>query len=682
MENMGKSGRDSRSGGFDDYWCGYDLSGHYRVDAELNAEQQRVVREGDGPCLVLAGAGSGKTRTLTYRVAHLLGSGVPADRVMVLTFTNKAAREMLGRVEAAVGRAHASGVWGGTFHATANRILRQYGERIGYQLNFTILDTDDARHMVKTAVADAGVATSARRFPSPGVMTDVISYARNARVSYEEALDIKSPRFADLAGDVEEVARRYAESKKRANAMDFDDLLANFLLLLQTDTPAREKLANQFKYLLVDEYQDTNPLQAELTDILASKHRNLLVVGDDAQSIYSFRAASIENILSFPKRFPDAKTFRLETNYRSSPEILALANDIIEKNENQFEKTLRPVRLAHAKPVLVPTATRAEEAAFIAEKILDLHHAGTPLREIAVLFRSTYLTESLEFELNRRDIPYDYRGGMKFFERSHIKDIIAFLRFIQNSKDEAALARVLTRFPGIGEGAATAIIARLREGATDFDGELSSKVAAGYRQFADIIARAQEKTTPAAMIRSILTTWYADYLAAEHTDARARVDDLEQFALFAERSRSLESFLTDVSLREDYGAERRGAGEKGEKDQMVLSTIHQAKGLEWDTVFIISLTATDFPNRRAQLEENGIEEERRLFYVAATRARKNLFLTYPIASGNDMLSVVGPSMFLEELDRRLITELRPSPQGYEPVIEIERVYNMPSLRGA
>lgn len=653
---------------------------------ELNPAQRRVVEEGDGPCLVLAGAGSGKTRTLTYRVAHLLGKGVAPDRVLLLTFTNKASREMLGRVEQLIGRAKA-GVWGGTFHATANRILRANAERIGFTPKFTILDTDDARHLVKTAVADAGVSTTARRFPSPGVLADVISYARNARVPIDEALELKSPRFSNLVSQIEDVATHYARRKRAANAMDFDDLLAHLLQLLQTDTHARELLSSQFQYILVDEYQDTNPIQADITDLLSSRHKNLLVVGDDAQSIYSFRAASIDNILSFPKRFPDAKTFRLETNYRSSPQILDLANDIIEKNLNQFEKELKPVKINAEKPYLVPTATRAEEASFIADKILELHHNGLPLAAIAVLFRSTYLTESLEFELNRRDIPYDYRGGLKFFERAHIKDVVAFLRVIQNPKDEPALTRALTRFPGIGEGAAGKIVAHSQEklftapdlATAELDGIVPPKAVAGWREFARILGAALGKNTPAEMIRSVLANWYADYLTAEHPDARSRIQDLEQFALFAERSRSLEAFLTDISLREDYGAERKTATDQ-EKDRIVLSTIHQAKGLEWDVVFIMSLTASDFPHRRAALEEGGIEEERRLLYVAATRARKLLFLTYPISSGDDMLSVVGPSPFLEELDRKLISELRPRERGYEPVIEVDAAGERKYLR--
>lgn len=654
---------------------------------DLNPEQRRVVLEGDGHCLVLAGAGSGKTRTVTYRVAHLIGQGVRPDQILLLTFTNKAANEMLSRVKALVGVPRGGAgdgssrvnVWGGTFHATGNRILRHYADRIGFGRDFTILDMEDSKDLVKLCLKEMiSDAADLKRYPSAATIADVVSFARSAMIPVGEALDYKYPRFTQHEDLVSEVGKAYARRKRMANAMDFDDLLAFWLELLQTDVAARERLTEAFKYILVDEYQDTNPLQAAITDHLAAKHGNLLVVGDDAQSIYSFRAAAIKNILTFPDRFPKVKVFRLETNYRSSPEILKLANAIIAENEEQFKKKLRPIRPAAERPTVVSFPTASDEAEYIAREVLRAHTSGTPLREIAVLFRATHVTQPLEMELMRREIPYEYRGGMKFFERAHIKDVLAFLRIRENPKDAIAWMRTLALHEGIGEATAGKLLARLRElpsasdvGSIDAAAILGVKAARGFENFMRSFRPLLDLKRPGDMIRAVLGGPYRTYLLHEYPDAEQRVQDLEQFATFAERYQELGTFLSEVALKDDYGAARDAGAD--ERDRLVLTTIHQAKGLEWDRVFVMHLVDGVFPNKRAALEENGLEEERRLFYVAATRARKRLMLTYPTTSGYDILSILQASSFIQDLNPKLVDTLRAEGPAIRPVVSLDAV---------
>ncbi len=647
---------------------------------DLNPEQLRVVREGDGPCLVLAGAGSGKTRTITYRVAYLLSQGVAPDAILLLTFTNKAANEMTTRIAALLksqGK-EIKGLWSGTFHAIAHRILRFNAERLGYRQNFSILDEEDSRSMVKHCIRDAGIDPKVRRFPSPAVIHGLISFSRNARMPLAEALDLKYPRFLPLEEAIDDIAKRYTEKKRLANAMDFDDLLENLLLLLKNHALVREALSKRFQYILVDEYQDTNPVQGEIVDLLASHHQNILAVGDDAQSIYSFRAASIANILEFPQRYKNAKTFKLETNYRSTPEILSLANNIIKNNKAQFKKKLRSVRASHTLPTLAPQPSSSSEAGFVADKILAERAAGVPFRDMAVLFRAAHHSQNLEMELMSRDVPYEYRGGTKFFERAHIKDALAFLRVYANPRDEVSWVRILGLQTGIGDAVAAKIAAAVRShlgdsgrGAQDWEiliakveKVLPVRAQAGWHDLSRIFRSlvVLPKFYPAAMIREVCHSSYADYLEAEYPNARDRLLDLEQLAKFAEREHDAVKFLGELSLTDGVMA-RRDLGDRDESDRLVLSTIHQAKGLEWHTVFLIRLTDNDFPNRKAIIEASGLEEERRLFYVAATRAKRALYLTYPITSGYDMVEVHTPSRFLEELDEDVIK--REDESGYD-----------------
>ncbi len=650
--------------------------GKARIDyaKELNPQQLQVVLHGDGPCLVLAGAGSGKTRTITYRVAYLLERGVAPENILLLTFTNKAAKEMMGRVEGLISGGvntqtvffgsspgRMGRVWGGTFHSIANRLLRIYVNDVGHTSRFTILDEEDAKALVKSCVKALGVDTKARRFLSSANLHAIASYACNSGSTIPKVVEARYPTFMGMLPSIQQIIELYETRKREADAMDFDDLLLKLCELLYTNVSVRERLATQFQYILVDEYQDTNVVQAEIIRQLASVHGNVLVVGDDAQSIYSFRAAEIRNILQFPETYPNTQVFRLTTNYRSTPEILAVANASIRENKDQFKKELSAVCSSLHRPSLVPAGTTAQEAQYIAQQICSLREDGVPSREIAVLFRAAFHSQALEFELMKREIPYEYRGGMKFFERAHVKDIIAHLRIRMNPRDEVAWMRVLGLLTGVGLTTAETIAHQVREVATleealERSMKIPSRAQTGWETFKRTLVKLAREESPSELIRAVIAMDYQDYLQAEYPDFADRLEDLEQFALFAEGYTDLKTFLDEVCLGAEYGALHEDGTREQEK--IVLSTVHQAKGLEWDAVFVMHLVDGKFPNERALNEEGGVQEERRLFYVATTRARKHLFFTYPVMSGYDTLELSQPSMFLSELPEELLEQIR------------------------
>lgn len=645
----------------------------FRVDyaKELNQEQLDVVAQGDGPCLVLAGAGSGKTRTIVYRVAFLIERGVKPENILLVTFTNKAAKEMLFRVEELLG-SFPSSLWGGTFHHVANRLLRTYAKALGFDSGFTILDQEDSRDLVSVCVKALHIDPKKIRFPSSGVIQSLLSLSANTGIALGDLVSEVKPEFMKVQMDLERVAREYTDRKRRSNSMDFDDLLVNLLKLLREHDHIREKLAQQFRYVLVDEYQDTNHLQAQIVQLLASVHHNILVVGDDAQSIYSFRGADISNILDFPKLFPDCRTFKLETNYRSTQPVLNVANEVIKYNVEQFPKKLKHVREGQDRPVIVPAVSDEQEAEFVAQKILELREDGVPLKEMAVLFRAAYHSQALEFELTKRDIPYDYRGGVRFFDRAHIKDALGYLKLIENPRDEIAMSRVLKLQVGIGAQTANQLFDLVQERLRDGDDRHAlemvfesltppSRADAGWRNFRSTMESliAERDHGPETLIRLIMDSDYRDYLKNQYPDADDRLSDLEQLALFSGKYDDMSKFLAEVSLQEEFGVAAAHT-EENDKERIVLTTIHQAKGLEWQAVFIIHLSDAYFPNPRALNEHGGLEEERRLFYVAVTRAKEYLFLSYSLAAGYRTMSMQlqAPSPFLKEIPDTLLESYR------------------------
>ncbi len=624
---------------------------------ELNEEQYKVVAEGDGACLVLAGAGSGKTRTITYRVAYLLENGVPEDRILLLTFTNKAASEMMERLRELLSH-QLPGLRGGTFHSVAARILRHYADRIGYQQNFTILDASDAEGIVSLAMRDEGVDLKSKLYPKASLMLSIISFSRNAQLTIEDTIELKFGGFARIADTIARVAVRYETRKRESNVMDFDDLLINFLTLLETDAAVSIALSDQYQYVLVDEYQDTNTLQVKIVKLLAAVHGNVIAVGDDAQSIYSFRAANIANILQFEKDYKNARIFRMETNYRSAPEILALANSVISKNKAQHKKNLKAVCAATVKPHVVTLSSTFEEAAYVADTIEDRHYNGLPYNGIAVLFRAAHHSQALEVELMKRRIPYDYRGGLRFFDRAHVKDVLSYMKVLHNVHDVMAWQRILTMQGGIGDKTANKILQALKHltsstelVAFELGDDMPERAHNGWRGIVTIISdMINNSNSVGGIIEAILRSGYRDYLTDHFDNASDRVADIEQLQTYASRSKDLSQFLTDTSLSEEYAKK----SDKDRGDRVVLSTIHQAKGLEWDTVLVIRLVAGGFPHERAMGEKGGVEEERRLLYVAITRAKKYLYLTYPVLGGTDGSMFFQPSQFLSDFDPLLI----------------------------
>ena len=408
--------------------------------------------------LVVAGAGTGKTRAITYRVAYLIEQGISPQRVLLATFTNRASREMLRRVESLTGSQNVHRVWGGTFHRIGNLILRRHAVSLGFDSNYSILDSEDARDFINVCIEDAAIDTKAKRFPKAEVVQDIISYANNTDTPIAEIVIDKYPYFELLTQQIKRVDAIYQLRKRERNVMDYDDLLLNWKRLLIEKPEIAALYAEQFQHILVDEYQDTNKLQAEIIDLLAAKHRNVMVVGDDAQSIFAWRGAEFTNIYEFPKRYPEAELYKLETNYRSTPEILGLANASIASNRKQFPKVLTAIkRSLDFKPALVPCSDVEQQSAFIASRILELRDEGTSLEDIAVIYRSHYHSVELQLELSRRNIPYRVQSGVRFFEQSHIKDVVSYLRIIVNPRDELAWKRVLKMVPGIGNATANRV---------------------------------------------------------------------------------------------------------------------------------------------------------------------------------------------------------------------------------
>src|SRR4051794_37306754 len=441
--------------------------------AELNEQQLAAVTASPGPLLVIAGAGSGKTRTLTYRVAYLLENGVDPRNILLLTFTNKAARQMLDRV-ANLLPVDASGLWGGTFHSIGNRMLRRHGSVLGYSSGFTILDREDQKDLIDTVVVSAGIPVKEIRFPKGDVLAEIFSFVVNTEHTLEEMLAEKFPYFLPLIEQIRDVHGCYERKKKATNSLDFDDLLEKTLQMLKEHQEVADTYQRKFQFILVDEYQDTNKIQADLIDTLAAQHRNIMVVGDDAQSIYSWRGANFKNILEFPKRYPDAQVFKIELNYRSVPEILSVANAAIAQNVEQFKKELAPTRESkELKPAVVALNDGSEQAAFVAQRILELRDEGIELNDIAVLYRSHYHAVELQLELSRRGIPYQITSGVRFFEQAHIKDVAAFIRFVANPRDEVAFKRMIKLLPGIGNKSADNLW-NAWEKSLDANGEIKS----------------------------------------------------------------------------------------------------------------------------------------------------------------------------------------------------------------
>ena len=651
------------------------LSG--RFTEELNPSQRAAATAGDGYNLILAGPGSGKTRVVTYRVGYLIAKGVPPDSILLATFTRRAAREMVGRLGTLVGD-RAGRVWAGTFHHVGNRLLRRRAEDLGFESNFTILDSEDQADLMKLAMEEAGLVGRDTLAPKPSQVHHWISYAANTRRPLEEVVAESGPDPLEWLSEIQKAADAYARRKRAGNCMDYDDLLTQWLRLLDEFPKRLEEQGRMFRHILVDEMQDTNALQIEIIEkIAAAGPGNLTAVGDDAQSIYRFRGANYDNILKFPDRHPGARVFQLDVNYRSTPQIVALTEASIAHNRAGFAKDLKSARSPGALPVVVPTADVYEESSLVCQQILEARDQGIPLADMAVLYRNHYDSVVLQGELLSRKIPYNVRSGVRFFEQAHVKDVLAFLRVVVNPRDEASWRRLLLLLPGIGPVKAGAVYGRLAQAGAPLDALATAETMAlvpaksrglfaAFVNDVNLIRATDPEHHPADAIQAVLKGGYPGTVRGKYDNPDNRVKDIEQFAVLAAKYESLERLLSELLLAGDVYGMDSAAEEEDPQDVLVLSTVHQAKGLEWSRVFVVRLIEESFPHRRALDEPDGEEEERRIFYVAVSRAKDELMLTYPstISRGG-----YGPTVFSNP--SRFITEIDP---GLYERVELEREF--------
>jgi DNA helicase-2/ATP-dependent DNA helicase PcrA len=647
----------------------------YKIDyaGELNQAQHEVATTLEGPVLVIAGAGSGKTRTLVYRVARLVESGVSPTNVLLLTFTRKAAEEMLARAAALVG-ASCERVAGGTFHSFANTVLRRFARQVGLEPNFTILDRSDAEDVVALLRSRAGLDRKERRFPRKNTILEILSMAVNRSLAVPEVVEASYGHLVEHLDDLLRLGEGYARYKRERNLADYDDLLVHLRDLVRDNPEVASHLSRIYRYVMVDEYQDTNLLQAEIVRGLAAEHDNVMAVGDDSQSIYSFRGATFRNIMDFPRLFPGARMIKLEENYRSTQPILNLANEVIDRAAEKHTKTLRGRVAGGGPPLLAQCADEQTQSRFVTQRILELREEGVPLSEVAVLFRSSFHSFDLELELSRADIPFVKRGGFKFIETAHVKDLLAHLRIVANPRDAVSWHRVLLLLDGLGPRTAEDLLGRV--------------TGAGGLQEATEVLEAYPRRGPytkelghlAALLREIenealppgekvarVVAFYTPMLRHIHRDDfPKREKDLEHFITIASRYRSLSSLLSDMALEPPTDSVGDVlAAEDEQEGLLTLSTIHSAKGLEWEAVFVIWLVDGRFPSYHNLHDTEEMEEERRLLYVAVTRAKRYLHLSYPIDVYDRTTGLVlgKPSRFLEGLPGDVLSELQVVEQG-------------------
>ncbi len=638
--------------------------------ATLNAQQLAAVTAGEGPSLVIAGAGSGKTRTLVYRVAYLIDSGIDPSHILLLTFTRKSSQEMLERAGELIG-VRSERVRGGTFHSVANMLLRRYGQSIGLEPGFTILDRGDAEDLIALVRAQLGLNEKDKRFPRKATIAEMFSKSENTLRPLDEIVVEEFNHFADHLDALDQLQRGYQASKRQRQLVDYDDLLVLLRRLLMEDEAVRRTISSLYRYILVDEYQDTNRLQADVIRHLASTHQNVMIVGDDAQSIYAFRGATFKNIVEFPSLFPGTTIYKLEENYRSTQPILNLANTIIEAAREKYTKHLFTRKIDGPLPVLVEAAGENAQSRFIAQKILELREEGVPLGEMAVLFRSSFHSFDLEIELSRHGLPFIKRGGVKFIETAQVKDLLAHLRVVANPMDAVSWHRVLMLIEGVGPKKAQDVMAALVKSDNPYHAlrEMPGRSGKGLRDLAltlESLARAGD-LRPAEQVNRIYE-YYLPILKAQYDDYPKRTRDLDHLQTIAEGYQGVETFLSDLALEPPDGSAAGVEAPDRDHERLVLSTIHSAKGLEWQCVFVIWIVDGKFPSVYSFIADEDLEEERRLFYVAVTRAKRHLYLTYPINvfdKGSGML-LSKPTRFLDSVAPALLDQLVLVEEGGRP----------------
>ncbi|HYN83018.1 MAG TPA: ATP-dependent helicase [Gemmatimonadaceae bacterium] len=632
------------------------VSSQRDLSADLNPQQAAAATHGSGPLLIIAGAGTGKTRTLIYRVAHLIDTGVKAERILLLTFTRRAAQEMLSRAEKLVGGSSRK-VHGGTFHATGHRLLRRFGAAAGLPRDFTIMDQGDSADLMQLSRSQLGYAAKGKRFPKKETLQYVYSRHLNTSISIEDILRDDYPQFVDYLEDFGKIYGDYTARKQQRNLVDYDDLLLFWAMLLEGSPEIGGRIASLYDHILVDEYQDTNVLQARILKGMCSTHRNITVVGDDAQSIYSFRGANFRNILGFPKQFEGTTVVTLEQNYRSTAPILDVTNTLISRAAERFTKNLWTERKGGELPWLVAAQDEEAQTRFVVDRILELHEEGTPLRQMAVLFRAGYMSANLEIELTNRKIPFEKWGGLKFLEAAHVKDVLAFLRILENPRDEVSWYRILLLLPGIGESTARSAIDSMASAAWEsaafgrYQPPPRARVA-----HASLVALLDELRSGCSTDEAIVAAeisrvrlLYDNVLRERYDKVEPRLADLDQLQHIAAGYPDRATFLSALALEPPQATQDlAGASEDEEDDYLVLSTAHSAKGKEWDAVFVIWAVDGWFPSARCLKTPEETDEERRLMYVAMTRARNHLSIVYPL---NAYSTRRGSDYSLDQLSR-------------------------------
>ena len=626
---------------------------------ELNDAQYQAATTVEGPLLIIAGAGTGKTRTLVYRVAHLIDIGVDPRSILLLTFTRRAAEEMLRRASLLIDN-RCSQVAGGTFHSFANLVLRQFGRRSGLSPSFTIMDRSDSEDAIQLLRTELGLNYKDKRFPRKQTVAEIFSMAVNKQTTVPDLLEREYPHLYDSLDDLLRLCERYVDYKTTKALLDYDDLLTKLKDLLSTQEEVRRRLSQIYQFIMVDEYQDTNALQAQIIRLLAATHNNVAVVGDDAQSIYSFRGANFRNIMDFPEVFPGTRIIKLEENYRSTQPILNLTNKIIQLAKERYDKRLFTHKQEGETPVLVQAESEQMQSRFVCQKILELREEGVPLWDIAVLFRSSFHSFDLELELARHNIPFIKRGGFQFMETTHIKDLLAHLRILANPQDTISWNRVLLLLEGVGPQMSQKITGWLLAGSQPVERlrtfQAKAKIAHELKTLAQVLQYASQAERPAEQTQYLMQ-YYAPILKRSHPDDHPkRLRDLEHFQGITDRYRSLERLLADMALEPPNDSVGGVLAVDPDEGPVILSTIHSAKGLEWHSVFIIWALEGRFPSFYNINTDEELEEERRLLYVAATRAKENLFISYPIKIFDRGLRMVlsRPSQFIEGISEDLL----------------------------
>ena len=627
----------------------------------LNPAQFDAVKAVDGAYLVIAGAGTGKTRTLVYRVARLVESGYDPKSILLLTFTRKAAKEMLDRATILLDN-RCSKISGGTFHSFANITLRKYAKAIGIEPGFTILDQGDSEDVINLIRGQLNLAKLKKRFPNKSTIYKVLSLSVNTGRKIEDILAEDFPHFSEFEETILKIGEIFKDYKHKNNLLDYDDLLLYLRDFLLDFGPAAKSFLSEIKFVMVDEYQDTNRLQAEIVQGLTQINNNIMVVGDDSQSIYSFRGANFKNIMDFPKLFNDVEIIKLEENYRSTTEILQFTNHILEAAIEKYPKHLYTRKGSGELPAIISAANENMQSKFIVDKILELREEGVPLSDVSVLFRSSYHSFDLEIELNKANIPFVKIGGMKFIETAHVKDVLAFLRIVHNPKDVVSWYRVLLLHEGIGPAKAQRILEELSSGKLNLGSNPESVLDNKYKDnifllFQFLHNLHKKKGSPTEKAEEVVD-FYTPLFKKKYDDFNKRSKDLETLINISTNYRSMESFLTDMALEPPRDSVSDVAGTDNEREFLTLSTIHSAKGLEWHSVFILHAVDGFFPSAMSLQNIDGLEEERRLMYVASTRAQQNLFISYPmhIFDRHNGYSYAKPSRFIADVNEDLAEE--------------------------